>query len=770
MCVIASIAVVMNNLRLFDIYQLKKESLESTETSARTSASTRTRCSTSTSTSNNGGDNDIQTIDNNIQRNEKLKRVESDRQDDEMNEVENDSSTSRQEDEIINTTTVENEDDTRRHEDEIKPAVENDQRDDEIKPAVENGQRDDQVKRVTVIDNTFYDGEPVLLFRLAALYDKVDRFYIVESNFTMDGQRKESLHKDRNEDLFEPFKDKIRWIVAAAGGDGDEEQQQAGEGDKNENHRFYDDKRRDIRTLTGTVVLDDLDKGIISEPFVVINSDVDEIINPNDIDEFQPGRKYHDLVTQLPVILQMESFEYNMNWKAKNKIGNAEVLPGRLADSSNLFHLPNGGGTAQASAITQKIDSGYRFGNFFDVDGLSNKMNYTGAQEKSMLESIQRDEFAQKCVTGEEPCVWKRRNADIEHWDYKQAPAMLQKFHETVCKIQNVDPSTGDLLTDSIPQPFSSVASEIQISDTDDWTPILNDIPYKGQNVTVIDAIQYNGEPIVLVRLATLNDVVDRFYLSEGTHFHSGAKKEKFYKDINSHLFEPYKDKIHWIVHDMSSFEEGDNWGREKAGRKALQPAIREDFENGEISHPFVVINADADEIPDPQDIANFQPGQELHVAAISSMAYFNMSFFYYNLNWKKGSWQSAHTIPGHLVLKGFDDFNFSRKDRIVNWVGAKIQRGYHMSYFMDVAGIKNKLESFAHQEYNLDTFKTQDHILKCISKGEDLIGRRGHDFQHWDYKQAPIPLQKFHEETCQKQGVDSATGDMIRSSKSLRG
>ena len=43
------------------------------------------------------------------------------------------------------------------------------------------GNKDEVEERVTVIDNTFYDVEPILLFRFPTLYDKIDRFYIVES-------------------------------------------------------------------------------------------------------------------------------------------------------------------------------------------------------------------------------------------------------------------------------------------------------------------------------------------------------------------------------------------------------------------------------------------------------------------------------------------------------------------------------------------------------------------------------------------------------------
>ena len=46
------------------------------------------------------------------------------------------------------------------------------------------------------------------------LYDQVDHFYIVESIYTLDGEKKDSLYKDLNSDSFDSYKDKIQWIVS----------------------------------------------------------------------------------------------------------------------------------------------------------------------------------------------------------------------------------------------------------------------------------------------------------------------------------------------------------------------------------------------------------------------------------------------------------------------------------------------------------------------------------------------------------------------------
>jgi len=526
-------------------------------------------------------------------------------------------------------------------------------------------------KRVTIVDNTFYDGEPVLLFRLATLYEKVDRFYIVESKYTMDGKLKTSLHKDMNAELFEPYKDKIQWI----------------EHDQDLGTVTLDERKRQLRETYVSKAKADLEEGIISEPFVVINAEVDEIINPNDIDDFQPGRKLHNLVTQVPVILIMDSFEYNLNWKREEKVTNADILPGRLFTETNFFHGIDAMNTGLYWRITSKIKSGYRLANFFDFDALSNKVRYPESRKGiQFVDDLRDDACAVKCVSEEEQCKWERCNIGMKQWDYKQAPASFQRFHELICGIQNVDPVTGvvNLINDSSRKAFSSVVPlDIEIGDNKDWESVA-EIPYAGEKVTVVDSILYNGEPILLTRLATLYDVVDRFYISEGTHSFAGDKKENLYKDLDAHLFEPYKDKIHWLVFDMSEYAKEQVWDREHDCRRSPLASIREHFEKGEITHPFVILNTDADELPEPRDVAAFQPGQKYHESAISTLTVFQMNFFYYNLNWKQRTkWPRASAVPGHLAFTMLSDMEECRQDDTLRIAANQLEGGYHMSFFL---------------------------------------------------------------------------------------
>ena len=85
------------------------------------------------------------------------------------------------------------------------------------------------------------------------------------------------------------------------------------------------------------------------------------------------------------------------------------------------------------------------------------------------------------------------------------------------------------------------------------------------------------------------------------------------------------------------------------------------------------------------------------------------------------------------------------------------------MSYFLDFDGIRHKLNTFSHQEYNKEAFKSDEHLQKCVSTGHDLFNRRKvNNRVKWDYKQAPVALQKFHEEICKRQNVDPTTAEIL--------
>ena len=51
---------------------------------------------------------------------------------------------------------------------------------------------------------------------------------------------------------------------------------------------------------------------------------------------------------------------------------------------------------------------------------------------------------------------------------------------------------------------------------------------------------------------------------------------------------------------------------------------------------------------------------------------------------------------------------------------------GWHLSYFLSRAGIRRKLEAFAHRECDSEAVKASAHIDACFAEGRDLFDRKG--------------------------------------------
>ena len=277
----------------------------------------------------------------------------------------------------------------------------------------------------------------------------------------------------------------------------------------------------------------------------------------------------------------------------------------------------------------------------------------------------------------------------------------------------------------------------------------------------IVDTILYNGEPIVLTRLELLYPVVDRIYITEGNITFSGNPKP-MYSVINKHLFKLFEDKITWLYYiDPPGFSLN-NFHREKLQRDYAIQAIKQDFKAGRLKKPFVILNTDADEIPNPHILGLFQPGRRYYEKVTSTVMFLRMKYFYYNCNWiHTGDWRAGHTLPGQMVVDGtytFDQFRASMKmQQKYNYC---IQNGgWHLSYMLSVDDIINKLESFSHQEYNLDSIKSKQHIYDCIINGKDLFGRtsKRHQLQYFNYTKLPIPIQRYHEKVVQIQKETSA-------------
>jgi hypothetical protein len=138
--------------------------------------------------------------------------------------------------------------------------------------------------------------------------------------------------------------------------------------------------------------------------------------------------------------------------------------------------------------------------------------------------------------------------------------------------------------------------------------------------------------------------VVDRFVIVESWETHSGlAKKERLWKDVHAHVFEPYADKIEWmILETLGPTQEGvplpseEIWKREKLQRDAPTEWLRRQ------AGPWLALICDSDEIVNPDAIKQ----AKMEPSSFEMPCSLRMDFFYYNFHWvKPGKWYAPYVI-----------------------------------------------------------------------------------------------------------------------------
>jgi beta-1,4-mannosyl-glycoprotein beta-1,4-N-acetylglucosaminyltransferase len=242
-------------------------------------------------------------------------------------------------------------------------------------------------------------------------------------------------------------------------------------------------------------------------------------------------------------------------------------------------------------------------------------------------------------------------------------------------------------------------------------------------------------------RLNLLYDYVDYFVLVEATHTHAGKEKELIFEK-NKNRFENFLDKIiHIVVDDFPckwpniNYDNGEQWKNEKYQRNCISRG----FSQLDLVDDDIIIIADVDEIPDPEILMKVKSGKcEIDVRILE------MDFYYYNLNSKlQRTWPLAKIISYQKFKelgKTCDDLRFHDCD--------PIQRaGWHLSYFGDGQFIKNKIEQFAHQEYNNPHFTTIQNIENRIKNNSDVYDRHDNPIKMVSIKDnfyLPIDYDKY--------------------------
>ncbi len=244
----------------------------------------------------------------------------------------------------------------------------------------------------------------------------------------------------------------------------------------------------------------------------------------------------------------------------------------------------------------------------------------------------------------------------------------------------------------------------------------------------------FNELDLLEIRLNVLSDVVDKFVLVEAVKTHTGKSKPLYYKE-NASRFAKFADKIiHIAVTDFSiaeSLPESRNraWIIENIQRNAIAKGLCNAHDDD------VVLISDVDEIPRPESVSKAISAGGIVRLALKSCNYYLNYRNYVSPDWKLGTqvlrysdFKNASTYKDfkytEFVVKEANPLPSASMVRFLKSTTMIKNAGWHFSYLGGVGAIRQKLNAFAHTEFNSSTTSADEWILSRISAGEDLFKR----------------------------------------------
>ena len=218
----------------------------------------------------------------------------------------------------------------------------------------------------------------------------------------------------------------------------------------------------------------------------------------------------------------------------------------------------------------------------------------------------------------------------------------------------------------------------------------------------VIDTfLFYNELDMLEFRLMELNPVVDKFILVESTQTFVGNKKPLYFEN-NKSRFKKYLHKIHHVV--LSHLPNGNTWAKEAHQRIATGEVLK----YLDLDDKDIIIAGDVDEIPDVNEILKFKK-QGLPFELITLL----QQTYYYNFDHKLKA-HSGYDISSNrkyhrtvackvFTFEAFKKIKFSIQHLRTNYIVKDTlweKGGWHLTFFMSPERIKEKMENYAHVEF----------------------------------------------------------------------
>ena len=222
----------------------------------------------------------------------------------------------------------------------------------------------------------------------------------------------------------------------------------------------------------------------------------------------------------------------------------------------------------------------------------------------------------------------------------------------------------------------------------------------------VIDCfIFYNEIDLLRYRLHALNDVVDYFILVEATRTHVGKEKPLYFEEHKQEFSAFLPKIIHIIVDDFKytyptlDISKKEQWENEWHQRNTIAKGIQ----GLNLADDDIILICDVDEIPDPATLRSIKDSQ------LNNLVCLEMTMYCYDLTMQFVSkWYHAKMLT-YAVYKTLNmTIDNIRLSHFYRHVPVLNKGGWHLSFFGGTHTIKNKVESYTHQELNVPSLTVE--------------------------------------------------------------
>jgi len=254
------------------------------------------------------------------------------------------------------------------------------------------------------------------------------------------------------------------------------------------------------------------------------------------------------------------------------------------------------------------------------------------------------------------------------------------------------------------------------------------------------DLVILNNELDILeLRFKYLSTVVDKFIVCESNYTFSG-KTKPYNLEINWSRFSKWHDKIQYIQIEqdpcmykfisVEGYTPGNGpWLMEYEMRNGLAHSY------STIQPDDICLLGDVDEIVNKDIIRWYRDANKYEELSV----FMNFHAFFFNIKNTKGPdclWGGTKILRGSDLVKHSPQSIRDRRNSSPHIVS---ENSYHLSWMGGTEAIKNKIQSFAHTEFNKP--EILDGIDEAVSKGVDVLHRPGVVYERVELEHFPADI-----------------------------